>query len=641
MENTVRVQKLAQASKQFFSNPLGELTYFRTYSRWIPEEERRETWIETVNRYTNFMRHVLGKRLDESEYRAINMAILCQEVMPSMRLMWAAGPAAERSNMTAYNCSYVAPECTKDFADIIYILMCGTGVGFSVEHKTVDRLPVVQPFTSKNEGKWVIEDSKEGWADAFKAGLDQWFHGVDIDFDYSKLRPAGARLHTMGGRSSGPEPLRKLIDFTRELMRNAAGRKLKPIEVHDIICNIGDIVVMGGVRRSSLISLSDLHDMDMRTAKPHDFYDSTPWRAMANNSAVYLEKPEWIHFRDEWRQLEESGTGERGIFVRNHLHMPQRRQNFMEGKQFGVNPCGEILLPSRGLCNLTEVYCRPYDTPSSIKRKHRLATILGTFQSMLTHFPYIDSEWKTNAELERLLGVSLTGQWDCPAVRSPQLLRELRENCIAINKSYAERFGIRASAATTCVKPNGNGSQTFDCSSGMHARHAPYYLRRVRISATEPLFQMLREAGWPHHPENGYTESTAKTFVLDFPVKSPAASVFKNSLSAIEQLEYWKMFKTHYTEHNPSITVSVGETEWDSASQWIYENWDIVGGLSFLPRDNHKYNLAPYEEITENEYRQAVTELPKIDFSNILLYEKEDQTSGAKELACTGGICEL
>lgn len=640
-----RVRQLVKESKKYFRNALGEFIYYRTYSRWIEEEGRRETWIETVDRYLNFMRENLADALKEEEYEELKSAILRQEVMPSMRLMWSAGKAARTSNVSAYNCSFIAPSKLSDFAEIMYLLMCGTGVGFSVESQNVQKLPLIQRQTGKALKTHVIEDSKEGWGDALTLGLKAWFSGKDVAFDFSKLRPAGSRLKTMGGRSSGPEPLKALLEFARVKILNRQGKRLSNIDVHDVICKLAEVVVMGGVRRSALVSLSDLDDEEMRLAKTGQFYLSSPHRSMANNSAVYNEKPNATQFFEEWLALAKSGTGERGIFNRGGLNkqLPGRRWKVFEKDwaRSGINPCGEIILKSKEFCNLTEVVARPEDTETTLLKKIRLATILGTYQSALTNFQYISNEWKKNCETERLLGVSVTGQWDCPAVRSAAVFKKLRDRAIEVNREYAKRFGINPSAAITCVKPSGTVSQLVNSASGMHPRHAQFYIRRVRISATDPLFQMLKDQKFPYHPEVGQLESSATTYVLEFPVKSPKGGVFRNDLSALQQLEYWRIVKENYTEHNPSVTVSVGEDEWIEAANWLYKNWDMLGGLSFLPRAEHVYQLAPYEEITQEKYNELAAKMPDIDFASIVAYEAEDQTAGAHELACVGGVCEV
>jgi len=640
-----KVKAFVAESKKYFKNQLAEFIYYRTYSRWIDDENRRETWVETVDRYMNFMKENLGRRLTDDEYNEVREAILKQEVMPSMRLMWSAGEAARKSNVSAYNCSFIAPSRLEDFAEIMYLLMCGTGVGFSVESQTVQQLPIIKRQKGAKLPTRVIEDSKEGWGDALTLGLRTWYEGKDIDFDFSKLRPAGARLKTMGGRSSGPEPIRALLSFARKKILNSQGKRLSNIHVHDIICKIGEVVVAGGVRRSALISLSDLDDKEMRHAKEGQFYLFEPQRSMANNSAVYNEKPSTEEFMEEWLALAKSGTGERGIFNRGGLEkqLPERRWKVF-GKYSltsGTNPCGEIILRSKQFCNLSEVVCRREDTEESLLDKIRLATIIGTYQSTLTDFPYLSKEWKENCEEERLLGVSLTGQWDCPAVRNPETLHKLREKAVETNREYAEHFGVNPSTAITCIKPSGTVSQLVDAASGMHPRHSKYYIRRVRISATDPLFHMLKDQKWPYHPEVGQTATSATTFVLDFLVKSPEGSAERNDHSVFEQLEYWKKVKENYTEHNPSVTVSVGEEEWIEAANWLYKHWDILGGLSFLPRSEYVYQLAPYEEINEEKYNELVVKMPEVDFSRIVAYEEDDQTVGSKELACVAGVCEI
>jgi ribonucleotide reductase alpha subunit len=1119
------VARLSAESKKSFRNQLSEFIYFRSYSRWMEEEGRRETWIETVDRYVNFMKETLGGKLSDEECGEIREAIVKQEVMPSMRLMWSAGKAVKATNVSAFNCSFIAPSKPEDFAEIMYLSMCGTGVGFSVESQNVERLPQIKKQNGGKIPTHVIEDSKEGWATALTAGLKAWFGGKDIAFDFSKLRPAGARLKTMGGQSSGPEPLRALLDFARRKILSKQGKRLSSIDVHDIICKIGEIVVAGGVRRSALISLSDLDDTEMRDAKKGQFYVTEPQRSMANNSAVYNEKPSAAQFLKEWLALAESGTGERGIFNRGSLlkQIPERRkkvfsrgmatcgtnpcvtgdtlvyvadgrghvpikllaeegmdvpvfcrtnrgsmairymrnprrtgrsqsvykitlddgsivkvtaehkfllksgeykkvkdlvfgdsltiltrfeasikdvfkeansrsqdywwinnglgnntgehrliaefhhnakipkgyivhhkdrntqnnsprnleilsknehdnlhgnlmmgdnnpmrrareewsgekwndyrrhvsdsvagdkngrfsgisnddlrarvltltamlgrrfshrdwvayakehdlpQHFSKwrnnhlggllglakwaaaeleiehidadprvvssykkhaaegyncaiengrvillkrcevcGVEFGVAAChreigvcsiscglkkkwvdlgfrattiekirlahqerkaairekqakiysalkfelgrppmksewlnrcraekisveisrksspfraynelqefaslynhkivsvefcgyedvyngtvdefhnffiggfesstrngkkkfaylnnlqcGEITLKSKEFCNLTEVVARAEDTEGTLLGKMRLATIIGTYQSMLTNFPFLSKDWQKNCEEERLLGVSITGQWDSPAVRNAATLKKLRELAVETNKIYAAKMGINQSLSVTCVKPSGTVSQLVDASSGLHARHAQYYIRRVRINATDPLFQMLKDQKVPYYPEVGQSTASANVYVFEFPVKAPENAVKRNDLTALQQLEYWRLVKENYTEHNPSVTISVGVNEWIEVANWLYENWDMIGGLSFLPRDDHAYMLAPYEEITKERYEEMTQKFPTIDFAQIIIYEKEDATQGARELACVSGVCEV
>jgi len=640
-----KVRNMTRESKKYFKNSLAEFIYYSTYSKWIEEQSRRETWIETIDRYIDFMRETLGEKLNLSEYNEIRDGMLHMKALGSMRLLWASGTATRKTNVCAYNCSYIAPSKWQDFGEIMYILMCGSGLGFSVERQTVEQLPIIKRQTNKKTTIHFVADSREGWADAFVLGLKTWASGKDIEFNYSNVRPQGARLKTMGGRASGPGPLIELIEFTRKKMFEHQGRRLQPIDIHDIVCMIGQVVVAGGVRRSALISLSDLDDAEMRDAKNGQFYLIHPERSMANNSVAYNEKPTTTIFMEEWLNLAKAGSGERGIFNRGSLEkqIPERRWPVFkkDANKSGLNPCGEINLKSKEFCNLTEIIARPDDTEKTLLEKVRLATILGTYQSMLTNFSYLSKEWKKNCEEERLLGVSITGQWDCPAVRNQNTLDKMRKEAIETNKKYAKRFGINPSTAITCVKPSGNGSQLFDSSSGMHPRHARYYIRRVRIERHNPLFAMLKDIGVPYHPEVGQEEKTATTFVIEFPIKSPAKAIIKKEINAIKQLEHWKMVKEHYTEHNPSVTVSVDNDEWLMIGNWIYENWDIVGGLSFLPRDDHVYKLAPYEEISKEKYNALAAAFPDIDFSKIVLYEYDDTTEGAKELACVAGTCEI
>lgn len=641
-----KIKKLVSDSKKYFRNPLAELVYYRTYARWIPEEGRRETWIETIDRYLDFMRDNIGSKLTEAEYTEIRETILKQEAMPSMRLLQFAGKAAQRTNVCAYNCSFIAPRTFQDFAEIMYISMCGTGVGWSVESENIQALPQIQKQIGKPLPNYIIPDNKEGWADAFSFGMKTWFEGDDVVFDYSLIRPAGSRLKTMGGKSSGPAPLQSLLEFTRERILRRQGRHLSNLDAHDIICKIGECVVAGGVRRSAMISLSDLDDEAIRDSKKGQFYISEGQRMLANNSAVYLTKPTTTEFLDEWIALMKSGSGERGIFNRGGLSgtLPKRRLDQWKGgiyPSWGTNPCGEIILQSKQFCNLSEVVARAGDTEETLLQKVRVATILGTYQSSLTYFPYLSKDWKKKCEQERLLGVSITGQWDCEKARDPKVLEKIKLASIEINKKYAKRFGINPSTCITCVKPSGTVSQTVDCSSGMHPRHAPYYIRRIRIAATDALFKMLKDQGVPYYPEVGQTLETATTYVLEFPVKAPDGAICKDDVSALRQLEHWKVVKKHFTEHNPSVTVSVSDEEWLAVAQWVYENWELVGGLSFLPRSNHVYQLAPYETINKERYEEMKKRLGELDFSKIVTYEKEDETEVKRELACVGGLCEV
>jgi len=641
-----KIRELVSASKKYFRNPLAEFVYYRTYAKWIADEDRRETWIETVDRYMSFMRENLGSKLAEAEYNEVREAILNQEVMPSMRLLQFAGPAARYTNVCAYNCSFIAPKNFQDFAEVMYVSMCGTGVGWSVESENIQALPQVKKQTKKKLPNYIIPDSKEGWADAFAFGLKTWFEGNDVIFDYSLIRPAGSLLKTMGGKSSGPEPLRSLLEFSREKILRRQGRHLTNMDAHDLLCKVGECVVAGGVRRSAMISLSDLDDESIRDSKKGQFYNTEGQRMLANNSAVYNEKPSTEEFLDEWTALIKSGSGERGIFNRGGLAktLPKRRLAQFKGGSYpawGTNPCGEIILQSKQFCNLSEVVARAEDTESSFLRKIRIATILGTYQSTMTYFSYLSAEWKKNCEKERLLGVSITGQWDSKLARDPKILQKLKQVSIEVNKKYAKRFKVNPSTCITCVKPSGTVSQTVDCASGMHPRHAPYYIRRVRISATDALFKMLKDQGVPYYPEVGQTPENATTFVLEFPVKAPEGAICKDDVSALTQLEHWKIVKENFTEHNPSVTISVGDDEWIDVANWVYKNWDLVGGLSFLPRSNHVYQLAPYETINKAKYEEMLVKVKNLDFSKIVTYEKVDETEVKNELACVSGLCEV
>mgnify|MGYP001588607489 FL=1 len=661
-----RVKKLVADSKKYFRNPLGEFIFYRSYSRWIEEENRRETWIEAVDRYLAFMKENLKKKLTDKEYVEIREAVLNMKVMPSMRLLWSAGPAARATNVCGYNCSYVAISELRDFAEIMYLSMCGTGVGFSVEYESVEKLPRIAKQTGAPKEKMVVEDSKEGWADAFADAMESWFEGKDVEIDYSKLRPMGARLHTMGGRSSGPGPLKALMEFARGKVLARQGRRLKPIDVHDIACKVGEIVEMGGVRRSAMLSLSSIDDLEMRTAKWGEFWNQGQGqRHMANNSAAYNDRPHSGDFMDEWKSLKDSKSGERGIFNRAglKLQLPARRWKVFEkdAATSGTNPCGEIILKSKQFCNLTEVVCRQEDTEETLMEKIRLATILGTYQSTLTNFQYLSRQWKKNCDEERLLGVSLTGQWDCPVVRDSAVLKRLKEKAIAVNAEYAKKFGINQSTAITCVKPSGTVSQLVDSASGLHPRHAKYYIRRIRISATDPLFEMLKDQKYPYAQDVYQTPGAVANYVLDFAVKAPEGAITRHDLHVVSQLDHWKMLKEHFTEHNPSATISIGKNEWMKAGNWVHDNWDMVGGLAFLPKeeDERVYPQAPYEDIVddvvrdektgelkivksaEEKYRELLKKFPEIDFAEIVLYEQDDETKGAKELACSAGVCEI
>ncbi len=647
-------KKIFDEASEYFASSYEEFIFYRTYSKWQDSLGRRETWIETIDRFMAYMKKNLGDKLSAKDYSEVREGILKQEVCPSMRLLWSAGEACEKSNVWAYNCSYVAPSAWQDLGELMYILMCGAGLGFSVESETVQKFPQIRRQTGKKLTTHVVDDSKEGWADAYVLACKTWADGYDIDLDYSKIRPAGTRLKTAGGRASGPQPLIDLVNFTKKKIFARQGKRLTNIDLHDIICQIGLIVVAGGVRRSALISLSDIDDDSMRKAKQGQFWVENGQRSMANNSVVYNQKPSASEFLDEWIELIKSGTGERGIFNRGGLlsQLPKRRldnwkeagiiddQNTIVGLP-GSNPCGEITLRSKQFCNLTSIVVRPRDTFEDLKRKVRLSTILGTYQATLTNFGYLSKEWKENCDEEALLGVSITGYYDNKTIRSDKILSDLKEESIRVNKEYAKKFGIASSTCITTVKPHGNSGQLLYVGSGMHPWYAKYYIRRVRISTNDPLFQLIKDQGVPFKAEVGYSTANSTVAVLEFPIKAPEGAVTRDHVSALDLLNEWKRLKINYIEHNPSVTIYVGNDEWIKVANFVYENWDIVGGLSFLPRSEHVYQLAPYEEITKEEYERRLKEIKNIDFSKLVYYEQEDNTVGAKEFACVSGVCSI
>ena len=647
-------KKVFDESSSYFVSSYEEFIFFRTYSKWQDALGRRETWIETVDRFMNYMKKNLGNKMSTKDYADVKEAILKQEVCPSMRLLWSAGEACEKTNVWAYNCSYIAPSAWQDLGEIMYILMCGAGLGFSVESETVQKFPQIRRQTGKKLATHVVEDDKEGWADAYVLGCKTWADGYDIDFDFSKVRPSGSRLKVAGGRASGPQPLIDLINFTKKKILARQAKRLTNLDLHDIICQIGLIVVAGGVRRSALISLSDIDDESMRKSKQGQFWVDNGQRSMANNSAVYSQKPSASEFLNEWIELIKSGTGERGIFNRGGLmtQLPKRRidnwkeagiiddQNVIVGLP-GSNPCGEITLRSKQFCNLTSIVVRPHDTVEDLKNKVRLSTILGTYQATLTHFGYLSKEWKENCEEEALLGVSITGYYDNKTIRNDKVLSELREEAIKVNKEYAKKFEINSSTCITTIKPHGNSGQLLYVGSGMHPWFAKYYIRRVRISTNDPLYQLIKDQGVPFKAEVGYSTANSTVAVVEFPIKAPDGAVTRDQVSAIDLLNEWKRLKINYIEHNPSVTIYVGNDEWIKVANFIYENWDIIGGLSFLPRSEHVYQLAPYEEISKEEYEKRMKEIKHIDFSKLIYYEQEDNTVGAKEFACVSGVCSI
>lgn len=633
-----------QRPTQHFASSYQEFIFYQFYARWRDDLGRRESWEESVDRFMAYMQKKQGSKLSKDEYSEVRDAILKQEICPSMRLLWSAGDACDATNVCAYNCAYIAPTSWRDLSEIMYVSMCGAGCGFSVEAENVQKFPVIKKQTGKKRPKIIIADSKEGWCEAYAEACDAWASGYDVEIDYYLVRPAGAKLATMGGRSSGPKPLHDLMRFTRSKILSRQGEQLTSLDLHDIICQIGLIVVSGGVRRSALISLSSLDDQAVRDSKKGAFWQTEGQRSMANNSAVYEAKPSAKEFLEEWLALVASGSGERGIFNRGGLQkqVPARRWEKLKNEsQVGVNPCGEIYLRSKQFCNLSSIVVRPNDTMDDLRRKIRLAALVGTYQATLTDFGYLDEAWQKNCEQEQLLGVSITGYYDNELIRDDSNLEILRAEAVAANRMYAGRFGSHPSAAVTCVKPHGNSGQLLAVGSGMHPWFAKHYIRRVRISINDPLLKLAKEQGIPMQPEVGYSTATATTMVLEFPVKAPDGATVASEVSALTMLEEWKRLKLHFTEHNPSVTIYVGDDEWIKVANFVYENWDIVGGLSFLPRSNHVYELAPYEEITQQQYEERARQLGEIDFSRLALYEKQDQTTGAKELACSAGVCEL
>lgn len=620
------------------------------YSRWLDKQNRRETWVETVDRYINFMRNHMDENypnvVADNTWTRIRNAILNHEVMPSMRGLMTAGPALARENLAQFNCSFIAIDDVRAFDEALYILMNGVGLGFSAEAKYVAQLPAVNEHFEHTKSTIQVADSKAGWARAFRELIAMLYAGQIPVIDVSNVRSAGARLKTFGGRASGPQPLVDLFDFTIGIFKNAAGRQLTPIECHDIMCKVGEVVVVGGVRRSALISLSDLSDYEMSKAKSGAWWESQPQRALANNSAVYYKKPSIGEFLQEWGSLYESKSGERGIVnmetMRSNKYAPRRKTDLLQG----TNPCGEINLRSKQLCNLTEVVVKAEDTLEDLEDKVNIATILGTIQASLTNFKYLRKVWQDNCNEERLLGVSLTGQFGHTTLngsegigRLTEWLDTIREKAITTNERYAKKMGINVSTAITTAKPSGTVSQLTASSSGMHPWHNDYYIRSVRADNKDPLTEFMKDAGIPNEPDVMKPDNTTVFF---FPQKAPDGAVTRKDISALEHLNIWRAYKQHWTEHNPSITVSVKEHEWIEVANWVYENWEDVGGISFLPYSEHTYKQAPYEDCSESTFRQFSADMPKsIDWSLLSIYETEDTTTGTQSLSCTAGQCEV
>lgn len=621
------------------------------YARWLPEENRRETWEETVGRYVQYFDErvgSLGKYAEE-----IYNAIYNLDVMPSMRALMTAGEALDRDNVAGFNCSYLAINRQRAFDELMYVLMCGTGVGFSCERQEVQQLPTVAEEFYDSETTIVVPDSKVGWASSFRELISLLYSGKIPKWDLSKVRAAGAPLKTFGGRASGPGPLDDLFSYSVNVFRNAAGRKLTSIEVHGMVCKIAEIVVVGGVRRSALISLSNLSDDRMRHAKSGQWWVDSPEFALANNSACYTEKPDMETFMREWLSLVESKSGERGIFNREASQKQALRNGRRDGEySFGTNPCSEIILRDRQFCNLSEVVVRHGDSLDNLKQKVRIATILGSLQATLTDFRYLSKAWKNNTEEEALLGVSLTGIMDHPILSGSyhpagwsehhdleDILEELKEVAIETNKEWATKLGINQSMAITCVKPSGTVSQLVDSASGIHPRYSPYYVRTVRADKKDPLATFMKEAGFPVEDDVMKPDST---YVFSFPMKAPEDAVFRDDRTAIEQLEHWLTYQRHWCEHKPSVTIYVKENEWMEVGAWVYKHFDEMSGVSFLPHSDHTYKQAPYQEISKEEYEEWCEKMPTdVNWEDLGLYESEDRTTGSQTMACTGGVCEV
>jgi ribonucleoside-diphosphate reductase alpha chain len=620
------------------------------YSRWIEEEGRRETWSETVGRLVSFFKDHIDTNYEggvtDKEWNEIEESILSLEVMPSMRALMTAGKALDREHVSGYNCSYIPIDSPRAFDEVLYILMNGTGVGFSVERQYADKLPTVPDVEFEYIDSVVsVTDSKDGWARAYRDLIAYLYTGRVPKINVSKVRPAGARLKTFGGRASGPQPLVDLFDFTITKFKEARGRKLSSMECHDIVCKTGEVVVVGGVRRSALISLSNLSDQRIRTAKTGEWWSTNPERALANNSVAYTEKPDPGIFMKEWLSLYESKSGERGIFSRASAQKKAAENGRRESNwDFGTNPCSEIILRPNQFCNLTEIVVRAGDTINTLTRKIKVATLLGTIQSTFTNFGYLRKVWQDNTEEERLLGVSLTGIMDSELLNGRETglaktLEKLKKVAVDCNKEYAEKFNINQSTAITCVKPSGTVSQLVDSASGIHARHNPYYIRTVRGDNKDPLTEFMKSCGIPNEPDVMKTEHTT---VFSFPMKAPSGSVCRTDMTAIEQLEIWKTYAKHWCEHKPSVTISVKEEEWVPVGAWCWENFEYLSGLSFLPFSDHTYQQAPYQDIDEDTYKKLVKAMPSsINWAKLKDFEKEDNTKGSQELACTAGVCEL
>jgi len=632
-------------------NVFGDIVYVRTYARWVESDQRREVWSETCERYRNYFleRFDLPEPLKNKFDTACDM-ILRKEVMPSMRALWAAGDALDVDNIVSYNCTFALVDTIKSWADMMYLLMSSCGVGYDVERQVITDLPEVPKELIDSDDVIVFGDSRIEWAEGLLEYLTRIYNGSIPKYDLSLIRPRGTRLKTFGGKAGGSDDLKLLLEYIRMSALNSCGRRMTSLEIHDICCWVANVVVAAGIRRSACISLSNLSDQRMRNCKVGEFWKTHPQRSICNNSVAYTEKPDMHIFMQEWMALMESGSGERGIFNREaslkQFEKLGRKTRDSDGNEYviGMNPCGEVLLRPNQACNLSEVIVRSGDSLKTLLNKIESATVLGCMQACLTDFHFIDPIWKENMEEERLLGVSLTGTRDHEVLGkvsqlAEQWLHVLHDHARSVANECAIQLHINRPMAISCNKPSGTVSSLVNSSSGIHTRFAPYYIRRIRVSTTDVLYTFLKSIGAPNHPEVGQDEMTANTFVFEFPVKSPDGAVFDTP--ALEQLEYWKMFKIAYTDHNPSVTITVEDDEWLEVGAWVYKNWDIIGGLSFLPKSDTVYQLMPFEAITKEEYEQRVADMPDINFDDLRAFEREDETTGAKTLACTGGNCEV
>lgn len=624
----------------YFGNQIQKFQFYDKYAKFNYELGRRETWVETVDRAVDFLHELSDGRLEPDEYAKMRKMILEMKSAPSMRLLAMAGPAARRNNVTIYNCSYQPVDAIDSFVEALLISMSGCGVGFSVESNYVEQLPRVKRQVGGEVNTLLVEDTSEGWGQALRLGLEAWFEGGDLKFDFSQVRPAGAILKIKGGRASGPEPLRKMLEFARAKILARQGSYLRPIDAHDIMCEVGNAAVSGGMRRTAMISLFDFDDLEMRTCKSGDFERDNSQRWNANNSAVWPARGiTQTEYMEQMLEMVKTGRGEPGIFNRaSAINMrPARRAE----AEFGTNPCGEIILRPHQFCNLSIAIARKEDTYESLKEKVEVATLIGTIQSLGTNFPGLRPMWKQNCDEERLLGVDINGQLDSPVAQDASVMNRLRQVAVEENRKLASRLGINQSTSVTCVKPSGNSSQLFNCSSGLHTRWSPYYVRNIRVSTHTPVFKVLKDANVPMDPENGQSVEDAYTYVVHFPVKSPEGAITRKQRTAIQQCNYWLQNKVHWTEHNPSVTITYHPDEVIELIKWVWEHKETIGGMSFLPSFDANYAQMPYQEIDREGYEKLASNFPNIDFSKLYRYEEEDYTTAAKELACVAGACDI